>query len=209
MGTRLAVDGSMLAELAVPDPSRKAIALWLDTLASWNARMDLTAARSSSELCDLMLGDALAISPHVAPGARLIDVGTGSGAPGLALALLRPDLEVTLVEPLTKRAAFLRTVLGMLERRDIELLRERGEDVAKRAREGARARWDVATSRATLPPGVWIPLGLRLAPSAWAFFARETPPAVGAASVDLDVEYTWPRAGAARRAVRYVRGDSV
>ena len=88
------------------------VGTWLERLEEWNARIDLTAARSPEELVDLMLADALVLAPRIAADARVVDVGTGAGAPGLALALLRPDLRVTLVEPLGKRAAFLRTVIG-------------------------------------------------------------------------------------------------
>jgi 16S rRNA (guanine527-N7)-methyltransferase len=123
-----------------------------------------------------------------------VDVGAGAGAPGLALALLRPDLKVTLAEPLAKRVAFLRTVIGTLGRTDITLVRERGEKL--------KGDWDVAISRATLPPAEWLPLGLRLAPSVWVLLAKEPPPP---GDIAEDHAYVWPRTGAARRAVRYER----
>lgn len=170
---------------------------WLALLSEWNRRIDLTAARTDGELRDLMLADAEKLAELVPKGARVVDVGTGAGAPGLALALLRPDLVVTLAEPLAKRASFLRTVIGTLGRTDIRLLRERGEKLT-----GA---WDVAISRATLPPSEWVPLGLRLAPTAWVLLAREAPPEVPSATIEEDVSYAWPRTGAARRAVRYGR----
>lgn len=134
-------------------------------------------------------------------GAKVVDVGTGAGAPGLALALMRPDLRVTLVEPLTKRVSFLRTVLGTLGRLDVELVRGRAEEMAS-ARPGA---WDVAVSRATLAPAIWIPVGLELAPTAWALLAREEPPSIEGATALDDVSYTWPLTSASRRAVRFAR----
>jgi 16S rRNA (guanine527-N7)-methyltransferase len=190
-----------LEALAVPDASRPAVQIWLDLLREWNRRMDLTAARGDDELFDLMLADALALAPRVPDKSRVIDVGCGAGAPGLALALVRPDLVVTLVEPLTKRVAFLRTVLGTLGRTDIVLVKEKGETTASRSGDA----WDVAISRATLPPPQWIPLGLELAPIAWALLAREEAPTVTAARSTEDFTYTWPLTHAARRAVRYER----
>lgn len=190
--------------LGIAQSARKPIETWLDLLRQWNQRIDLTAARSEEELLDLMLADAVVLGrrePALIPeGASVVDIGTGAGAPGLALALLRPDLRVTLVEPLAKRISFLRTVLGTLARTDIALRRERAEDVVKKS-PGA---WDVAISRATLAPADWVPLGLGLATSVWALLAREepqTPP--GAQKMD-DIAYTWPLTGAARRAVRFV-----
>src|SRR5437870_4377425 len=85
-----------------------ALRRWLDLLVTWNARIDLTAARSEAELVDLMVADAVVLAARVPSQARVVDVGSGAGGPGLALAVLRSDLAVTLVEPLAKRVSFLR-----------------------------------------------------------------------------------------------------
>jgi len=177
------------------------IATWLELLQQWNARIDLTAARTDDELVDLMLADALVLAPRLPADARVVDVGTGAGAPGLALALLRPDLRVTLVEPLGKRAAFLRTVIGAVERAGVAIERVRGE-----ALEGRRA-WDVAVSRATLGPKAWLDLAVTLAApggSAWVLLAKDEAPAHPRVVVEEDLAYTWPLTGASRRAVRFV-----
>jgi 16S rRNA (guanine527-N7)-methyltransferase len=173
---------------------------WLAHLQEWNARIDLTAARSPEELVDLMLADALVLSAHIPPGARLVDVGAGAGAPGLGLALVREDLRVTLVEPRGKRASFLRTVLGATGRADVAVERARGEALA-----GRRA-WDVAVSRATLSPPRWLELGTTLAApggSVWVLLAKEPPPVHPRAEIDGDYGYSWPLTGAIRRAVCY------
>jgi 16S rRNA (guanine527-N7)-methyltransferase len=181
--------------------ARARLVAWLARLEEWNHRIDLTAARSRAELVDLMIADALVLAPRLAHGSRLVDVGTGAGAPGLALALVRPDLRVTLVEPLGKRAAFLRTVLGEAGRADVAIERARGEALA------SRRAWDIATSRATLAPQAWLDLGATLAApggSVWVLLAREDAPEHARATIDSDVTYAWPLTGAARRAVRYL-----
>ena len=186
---------------AVDVGTRNDLVTWLERLQEWNARIDLTAARSPEELVDLMLADAIALAPHVPHGARLVDVGTGAGAPGLAIALLRPDLRVTLVEPLGKRAAFLRTVVGAVSRADVAIERARGEAA------GGRRAWDVAVSRATLPPPAWLDLAVTLsAPggSVWVLLAKDDAPASPRAEMAQDLSYTWPLTGATRRAVRYL-----
>jgi 16S rRNA (guanine527-N7)-methyltransferase len=180
--------------------ARGRLAAWLERLEEWNERIDLTAARTPEELADLMLADALVLAPRIAQGARVVDVGTGAGAPGLALAFVRPDLRVTLVEPLGKRAAFLRTVLGEAGRGDVAIERVRGEKLAR-----GRA-WDVAVSRATLPPPQWLALGVTLVEpggDVWVLLAGDPPPENAAATRMEDVAYTWPLTRAPRHAVRY------
>lgn len=183
------------------DPARKSdVRRWLDLLGQWNARIDLTAARGPDELHDLMIADAAVLAARIPEGARIVDVGSGAGAPGLALAILRPDLKITLVEPLKKRVAFLRTVIGSLDRRDVELVGERVESVV--AARGVS--WDVAISRATLAPAEWISVGLSLAPSVWVLLAKDEPPVTAAARAVEEHAYAWPLTKASRRAVRYV-----
>jgi 16S rRNA (guanine527-N7)-methyltransferase len=170
-------------------------------LLEWNARMDLTAARTEAELVDLMVADALVLAARIPKGASVVDVGSGAGAPGLPLALVRPDLKVALVEPLAKRVAFLRTVIGTLGRTDVRLERGRGEST--------RGVWDVAISRATLAPADWVALGVTMVSpggSVWALLARDEPPVVPGATQTEEIAYTWPCTAAARRAVRYVCG---
>jgi 16S rRNA (guanine527-N7)-methyltransferase len=162
------------AELGLPPIDAVApLSTWLDALAEWNAKIDLTAAKDPRALAWLMLADAMVLAPHVAKGARVVDVGTGAGAPGLALAILRPDLRVTLVEPLGKRASFLRTVIGLLGRTDVTLVPKRGDALEK-------ATFDVAISRATLPPDEWLALGRTLVVpggDVWLFLADSEAPA--------------------------------
>ncbi|MDP9149417.1 MAG: class I SAM-dependent methyltransferase [Myxococcota bacterium] len=173
---------------------------WLTRIEEWNARIDLTAARSREELVDLMLADALVLAQRVPRDGRLLDVGSGAGAPGLALALLRTDLRVTLVEPLGKRASFLRLILGVVGRPDVMIERARGEALA------GRRDWDAVVSRATLPPAAWLDLGTQLTAkggSVWVLLAKGDPPVHLRATVETDVSYAWPLTGAERRALAY------
>jgi 16S rRNA (guanine527-N7)-methyltransferase len=183
------------------------IVTWLDLVATWNAKVDLTAARSSEELVDLMLADALVLARHEPRGRNVVDVGSGAGGPGLALHLARPDLAVTLVEPLQKRVSFLRTVSGQLGKVSgeaaLRVVRTRGEDLASTG-----PSFETAVARATLPPPEWLALGTRLVAPAgaiWVLLAREEPPAVPGWEARVDERYTWPLTGAERRALRFER----
>jgi 16S rRNA (guanine527-N7)-methyltransferase len=197
-----------VAEGLASSPSAEVLATlggWVAMVASWNARIDLTAARSDDELCDLMLADAVFLAPRLPRDARVVDVGSGAGAPGLPLAIVRPDLHLTLVEPLQKRVAFLRTVTGSILAPDArpEVVRGRGEDVKR-----SHPAFGIAVSRATLAPPAWLELGAALAPEGdvWVLLAREPPPELVGRAIADDIRYAWPLTGAERRAVRYVVG---
>ncbi len=76
------------------------------------------------------------------PGSTVADVGSGAGLPGLVWSLIRPDVRVTLIEPLLRRATFLSEVITELSLADrVEVLRSRAEDVPPRT-------FDVVTARA-------------------------------------------------------------
>jgi 16S rRNA (guanine527-N7)-methyltransferase len=87
--------------------ARDRIEAYLDLLARWSARVNLTAARSAEERVRVLVAPVLPAARLPAPG-RLLDVGSGNGSPGLVLAFLRDDLEVVLLEPRSRRWAFLK-----------------------------------------------------------------------------------------------------
>jgi 16S rRNA (guanine527-N7)-methyltransferase len=190
---------TVLAAFGVEAQAAPPLATWIGLVERWNKKVDLTAARSPEELVDLMLADAALLAGKIDRSARVVDVGTGAGAPGLALGLLRPDLDLTLVEPLQKRVAFVRTVLGSIAVTSVRIERARGDELVRAGRS-----FDVAISRATLPPPEWLALGALLGREVWLLLARDEPPARPGLIIAEDVRYRWPLTGAERRAVRYV-----
>jgi len=183
--------------------ARAGIDGWLQALDGWRGKVDLTAARSPDELVDLMLADAVVLAQRIPERATVVDVGTGAGAPGLPLALLRPDLRVALVEPKHKRAVLLRTVLGRFAVEAKGALS--AEVVQARAEQLAGRTFDVAMSRATLAPVDWLAMGAGLAPEGevWVLLARQAQPKLAGWAIEVDLEYRWPLTGAHRRAVCY------
>ncbi|MEO7113307.1 MAG: 16S rRNA (guanine(527)-N(7))-methyltransferase RsmG [Polyangiaceae bacterium] len=172
---------------------------WLELLKTWNRKLDLTAAKREPDLLDVMLSDAFVLSKHLPKGASVVDIGSGAGAPGLPLAIVRRDLKVTLVEPAIKRVSFLRTVLSAIGRTDIKLQRGRGEEIDA-------ASVDVAISRATLPPMEWLTLGaslVRPGGEVWVLLAAEDLPISLETSHLETITYAWPNSGHQRRAARY------
>jgi len=174
---------------------------FLDRVVAWNARIDLTAARDAEELVDLTFADAAAVvaSGPLDRGERWVDVGSGMGAPGLPLALLAPGLDVTLVEPRAKRVAFLRTVLTELGAVPVHVERRRSDTFDA-------ASFDVAISRATLPPAEWLAEGARLATGrVWVLLARGERPTLEGWTAVRDVTFQWPLTRRERRAVAFER----
>jgi len=90
--------------------------------------VNLTAARSPEERVALLVAEAAPVAALLAPASRLIDVGSGNGSPGLVLALLRPDVSVTLLEPRLRRWAFLRQATRAAGRPDVDARRERHDE---------------------------------------------------------------------------------
>jgi 16S rRNA (guanine527-N7)-methyltransferase len=194
---------SKALDVTLDDETHAAIDTWLDALAEWNAKMDLTAAKDARALAWLMLADAMMLAKSIPQNVSVVDVGTGAGAPGLALAILRRDLRVLLCEPLGKRAAFLRSVIGTLAReKDIRLEPKRGDDLVRQSAASTQA-FDVAISRATLPPKEWLALGMSLVKkngAVWLMLAQEDAPTCEGASVVETLEYD---DGAKKKLVRY------
>ena len=100
----------------LPSGTSESLAQYVALVDSWNRKLDLTGARTPSALVEVLLADALVLSDvaFVPLDSRMLDVGSGAGAPIVPLLLLRPDLQVLCIEPLGKRATFLRTVSGRL-----------------------------------------------------------------------------------------------
>ena len=118
----------------------------------------LLGPREVPRLWDRHLLNCAVVADLVPPGASVVDVGSGAGLPGLVLAVRRPDLRVTLLEPLLRRTTFLEEVVDTLGLADqVEVLRGRAEEVR------GRQTFDVVTSRAVAPLERLLPWSLPLA----------------------------------------------
>jgi 16S rRNA (guanine527-N7)-methyltransferase len=117
---------------------------YLDLLQRWNATYNLTAVRDRSAMLAQHLADCLAVVQplsRVLPKGRVLDVGSGGGLPGVVLAIMRPRLEVTCVDTVGKKAAFVRQVAGALGLNNLHAAHARVETLA-------RSKFDLITSRA-------------------------------------------------------------
>jgi 16S rRNA (guanine527-N7)-methyltransferase len=145
--------------MRLSDDEAARLMAFAELLVRWNERINLTGARTMEALIAEHFPDSFAVATVLTEAARVIDVGSGGGLPAIPLAVLRPALQIQLLEPLAKKVAFLRTAV-----------REMGFGAAvtveaRRVKEvigSAPGSFDVALSRATFPPAEWLELGQKL-----------------------------------------------
>ncbi len=112
----------------------------------------LIGPREAPRIWDRHLLNCAAVAERIPEGATVIDVGSGAGLPGMVLAIARPDLRVTLVEPLARRTAFLiEAVEGLGLTRMVRVFRGRAEEAAAGPGGGDPFSADVVTARAVAP----------------------------------------------------------
>jgi 16S rRNA (guanine527-N7)-methyltransferase len=116
---------------------------YAELLATDGVTRGLIGPREVPRLWDRHLMNSAAVVPRVPADATVADVGTGAGLPGLVWAIARPDLKVTLIEPLLRRTSFLEEVVETLGLDNVTVLRARAEEV--------KGSYDVVTARAVAP----------------------------------------------------------
>ena len=126
-------------------------------LAGPGTERGLLGPREVPRLWDRHLLNCAVLTDLIPERARVVDVGSGAGLPGLALAIRRPDLQVTLLEPLLRRTRFLQEVVETLGLEAVEVLRGRAEEL-----HGQRS-FEVVCSRAVAPLDRLLPWCMPLA----------------------------------------------
>lgn len=125
-------------------------------LVEWNKRFNLTALTTREEIYRKHFLDSLSCIQAFAalPPEHVVDVGAGAGFPGLPLKILRPNMELTLIESNQKKAGFLEKVAAELQLDGVEIVPQRAEQAGKNA--GLRERFDWAVARAVAPLPVLV-----------------------------------------------------
>jgi len=147
--------------IALPAATQERLLSFRDLLLKWNKTYNLTALRDPEQAIAHHLLDALAILPHVGTG-TLLDVGSGGGLPGIALAIARPDLAVTLVDAVQKKATFLQQAAIELGLKNVTVHHARVEEMGGQYDQvSARAFSELAvfvrlTSHLLAPGGRWL-----------------------------------------------------
>jgi len=117
---------------------------YVDLLRRWGSRINLSSVLTDREIIIKHLIDSLTVAEFMPPGSRVIDIGTGAGFPGIPLSIYDPSLNVTLLESVGKKVAFLRDVKRSLGLNGIDIRHGRAEEVDR----GKRGVFDRVTFRA-------------------------------------------------------------
>ena len=120
--------------------------MYMNLLLQWNEKINLTAITKPEDIILKHFIDSITISKEIKEKSKIVDVGTGAGFPGIALKIIRDDLEIVLVDSLNKRINFLNEVINKLELKNIKAIHSRAEDFGQNKE--FRQMFDYATSRA-------------------------------------------------------------
>ena len=131
----------------VDDTAKERLIKYADLLREWNEKINLTAITDPEGIVvKHFLDSALLLTEVDLPkGAKIVDVGTGAGFPGMVVKILRPDLDVTLMDGLNKRLVFLNEVAAQLGL-EVKTVHFRAEEAGKKPE--FRENFDLVTARA-------------------------------------------------------------
>jgi len=165
-------------------------------LQEWASRINLTGHRTLEAIVERLILEALALEAQMPAVQTLADLGSGAGFPGLPIAILRPDRQVTLVESRLRRHHFQRAALRALGLTNVTAVLGRVEELDPRAHEGAVAQAMAKPGRVVGLMLPWVEVGgWVMVPGAAS--VPEIPPTEGL-ELDRCVRYSAPLSGIAR-----------
>lgn len=132
--------------------AQQSLARYAELLSTAGVERGLIGPREVPRLWDRHLLNCAVAVPLVPEGASVIDVGSGAGLPGIVWGIVRPDITVTCLEPLQRRATFLEeavTELGLVGR--VQVVRARAEDIVRGRGPVTSLRARIVTARAVAP----------------------------------------------------------
>ncbi|HUF38601.1 MAG TPA: 16S rRNA (guanine(527)-N(7))-methyltransferase RsmG [Anaerolineales bacterium] len=149
---KLPQESEELLGIPIPPDRLAALEAYAGLLVRWNDRFNLTAVRDPEGIRVRHFLDSLScLSMMPDPIGRLVDVGTGAGFPGLVLKIVRPEIELALVESVEKKAGFCRVVVEELGLEGVTVLTERAETLGQDPDHRETYDWAIARAVAATP----------------------------------------------------------
>ena len=102
--------------------------IYMKLLLQWNKKINLTAITDEEEIILKHFVDSLTVLKYINENDKIIDVGTGAGFPGIPIAIMMPNVKITLLDSLNKRINFLNEVIKELDLKNVETIHSRSED---------------------------------------------------------------------------------
>jgi 16S rRNA (guanine527-N7)-methyltransferase len=115
--------------LSIPAELADALLAYLELLALWNSKINLTALDDPDAAIDRLILEPLLAARHVPEGASVIDIGSGGGSPAIPLKLAAPRIKLWMVESKTRKSAFLREAIRQLDLRESFVETKRYEEL--------------------------------------------------------------------------------
>lgn len=140
------VNGAVQLGLGITEKQTEQLISYARLLQEWNEKMNLTAITDDEGIAVKHFLDSMTALCTGRVGKKVIDVGTGAGFPGLVLKIMKPEIELTLLDSLNKRINFLKAVSEELGLTGIEFIHARAEDGGRNS--ALRAGFDTVVSRA-------------------------------------------------------------
>lgn len=157
--------------IALDDSQVSALSDFKSILMEWNKKMNLTAIEEDREVILKHFVDSLSIVPFLQGVHSIIDVGSGAGFPGIPVKIVKPEIEVVLLDSLEKRINFLNAVITALRLDKITAFHSRAEDAG--ASSHYREKFDAAVARAVASLPVLLEYCLPLVKTGGIFIAMK------------------------------------
>ena len=152
---------------------------YAELLGTWGIERGLIGPKEGERIWERHIANCLPVTTLMREGASVVDIGSGAGLPGIVIALARPDLRLTLVEPLQRRVDFLNEVIQELDL-PITVIRGKAESVKR--------SFDIVTARAVAP----LP---KLLPMVWPLISSKgSLLAIKGESAQSEIDQTEPKA---------------
>ena len=119
---------------------------YMQLLIEWNEKINLTAITKPEEIIQKHFIDSATIIKNLKNTKTLIDIGTGAGFPGIPIKIIKPEIEIVLLDSLNKRIKFLEEIIKKLELKNIKAIHSRAEEIGKNKE--YRESFDTVVSRA-------------------------------------------------------------
>lgn len=151
---------------------------YADLLQSWGIERGLIGPKEGERIWDRHISNCIPLTTLIPEGVKVVDIGSGAGLPGIVIALVRPDLEVVLIEPLQRRVDFLNEVISIL---DLPIIVLRGKS------ESVKQSFDIVTARAVAPLPKLLAISWHLVKAQGALLAMK------GEGAQLEIETTEPK----------------